>query len=278
MLKSKSKFSRPSKLARGRSVKGSGVVNTLINKLPFELHIPGYNYCGAGTKLEKRLKRGDPGINKLDEACKQHDIAYNREKDIPGRHIADRILADKAVERLRSSDASFGEKAAALGVATAMKAKVKLGMGCVNRKKKSGGTLSFKAATKHAKNALKKAHNISNLKDAIKIAIGAIRKSKKGKKIGSTRSRIIPVPKTGGILPLIPLFAGLSAIGALAGGTSGVVKAINDAKSASEQLKEAQRHNKSMEAIAMGKGLYLKPYKKGLGLFLRPANYQNDFR
>jgi hypothetical protein len=36
--------------------RGGGFVNSLINKLPFELHIPGYNFCGPGTKLEERLK------------------------------------------------------------------------------------------------------------------------------------------------------------------------------------------------------------------------------
>lgn len=57
---------------------GSGVVNSLINKLPFEAHIPGYQYCGPGTKLEKRLRRGDPGINALDRSCREHDIAYSK--------------------------------------------------------------------------------------------------------------------------------------------------------------------------------------------------------
>lgn len=35
--------------------KGSGLLNTLINKLPVELHIPTYNFCGPGTSLNKRL-------------------------------------------------------------------------------------------------------------------------------------------------------------------------------------------------------------------------------
>ena len=43
--------------------------------------------------------------------------------------------------------------------------------------------------------------------------------------------------KIGGALPfLITLFAGLSATEALAGGAAGVAKAVNDAKSAREQL------------------------------------------
>lgn len=41
-----------------------------------EFHIPGYNYAGPGTKVFTRLTRGDKGINKLDEACRRHDIEY----------------------------------------------------------------------------------------------------------------------------------------------------------------------------------------------------------
>ena len=75
----------------------------------------------------------------------------------------------------------------------------------------------------------------------------------------------------GGFLPfLIPVFAGLSAAGALAGGAAGVVKAVNDSNSAKRQLDESKRHNEAMEAIALGKGLYLRPDKKGLGLHLKP--------
>ena len=81
--------------------------------------------------------------------------------------------------------------------------------------------------------------------------------------------RVLPVPsKIGGVLPsLIPLFAGLSATGALAGGPAGIAKAINDA--AKRSLEESKRHNATMEAIALGKGLYLKPYRNGLGLNLK---------
>lgn len=75
---------------------GSGIVNTLIDKLPFELHIPGYQFCGPGTKLEKRHKRGDSGINKLDTACKEHDISYSQNKSVADRHKADWILENKA--------------------------------------------------------------------------------------------------------------------------------------------------------------------------------------
>lgn len=87
--------------------------------------------------------------------------------------------------------------------------------------------------------------------------------------------RVISVPKTGGILPLIPIFAGLSALGALAGGASGVAKAVIAAKDAKNQLKENNRHNKTMESIAMGRGVYLKPHKTGLGISLNNPNQKN---
>lgn len=63
---------------------------------------------------------------------------------------------------------------------------------------------------------------------------------------------------------LIPLFAELSATGVLAGGDTGVAKAINYAKAARSQLEESLRHKKAME------GLYLKRHKTGLGLHVKP--------
>ena len=117
---------------------GTGFVNTMINKLPIELHIPGYNYCGPGTKLEARLKRGDRGVNALDESCKQHDIAYSNSKDLEARHKADNKLAKEALTVVKSQKATIGERLSALGVAGAMKAKVKLGMGVKNNNIMSG--------------------------------------------------------------------------------------------------------------------------------------------
>ncbi|KAJ8911136.1 hypothetical protein NQ315_003312 [Exocentrus adspersus] len=170
----------------------------------------------------------------IDEACKEHDIAYSREKNLEQRHKADQNLGEKALKRFKSSNASIGEKAAALAVATAMKVKTKLGMGCVNEKtkkrrgcktrkrkaksKRIGGSLTFKDVTKQARVALK----------------------------------------------------GLGALGALGGGAAGIAKAVNDAKDAKQKLEESKRHNVAMEQIAMGKGLYIKPYKQGFGLFLGP--------
>lgn len=119
---------------RGLIKGGSGLINTLIDNLPIELHLPGYNFCGPGTKLEKRLKRGDNGINPLDEACKQHDIAYAQNSSLSHRHKADLELASAAKKRWHESK-DLSERLFGLGVNKLMKFKVKRGMGLASRKK-----------------------------------------------------------------------------------------------------------------------------------------------
>ena len=37
----------------------SGLFNTLVNKLPFEFHLPGHNFTGPGTRLDRRLNPDD---------------------------------------------------------------------------------------------------------------------------------------------------------------------------------------------------------------------------
>ena len=278
---------------------GKGLVNSLINKLPFELHLPGgYQYCGPGTKLQKRLTRGDPGINKLDAACKQHDIAYDKNtSDLTARHKADYQLEQAAWKRVKSKDASFKEKAAAWLVTTIMKGKQRIGMGCTsttNRKniikkkskhKKNPKKIAFGAGiVRKVRDDLRKAGGkrsiAKNTRKVTQMALLAARRHMRaaGGKRNIRTPRIIPIPKVGGILPLIPIFAGLSALGSLAGSATGIVKAINDVKTSREELAEKNRHNRQMEAIAIGKtgkGLYLKPYRKGLGLYLKPQNSKN---
>lgn len=126
---------KPNNSHKRVGARGSGLINKVIDKLPFEIHLPSYQFCGPGTKLEKRLERGDSGVNKLDRACKEHDIAYTQFNDLENRHKADQVLIEKAVERLKSKDASAGERLAALIVISIMKSKVKLGMGAPKRKR-----------------------------------------------------------------------------------------------------------------------------------------------
>lgn len=222
------------------TIRGRGLLNTLINKLPFELHIPGYQYCGPGTNLEKRLARGDKGVNPLDEACRVHDIVYSRTNHISERNKADQVLEKAASNRLKASNTSLSERMAALGVKGAMKIKRKLGMGFKKRNKKP------------AKG--KKGGSLKKRRNKVK------------------RQRIIPAPKKGGFLPfLLPL---LGALGAVGGGAASIAKAVNDAKAQSKQLDEQKRHDLEMEQSVKGKGLYLRPYK-GYGLYSKP--YQKNY-
>lgn len=276
-----------------KTVYGKGVFNSLINNLPFEAHLPGYNFCGPGTKLQKRLKRGDRGINQLDEACKDHDIAYSQSKDLQHRHIADKILENKAWSRVKANDASLGEKTSAFLVTNLIKTKRKLGMGLLpknteNKRKKKKTKCGFrqsvlKPLTKILKNgsftnSISDLHDKRHIQEILKEAKAVVRKIGGRKNINIPR--IIPLPKTGGILPLLPLIlGGLSAAGALSGGAAGIYKAVNDGKMAKKKLEEAERHNRHMEAIALGKkgnGITLQRYKNGYGLFLKqfPKNYQ----
>lgn len=65
-----------------------------IGKTGIEWHLPGYQYLGPGTKLEKRLKRGDPGINRLDRIAKQHDIDYSKARNLRDKWKADKVMVD----------------------------------------------------------------------------------------------------------------------------------------------------------------------------------------
>jgi len=68
-------------LPKGLFKTGSGILNMLLNKLGNvvpEMHLPGYNYCGPFTKLDKRIARGDAPINKMDAGCQKHDFLLPR--------------------------------------------------------------------------------------------------------------------------------------------------------------------------------------------------------
>jgi hypothetical protein len=155
------------------------IVNRAVDLLPIEAHLPGgYQFCGPGTKLKQRLERGDRGINPLDAACRQHDIAYFNFKDSKNRALADRILAEKAWSRVKASDAGLGERAAAWAVTNIMKVKSKFGGGKV---KKGGGK-----RRKKTKNCTKCGKGLY-LRHFKKTGGGVTKKSKKKKKVRQQR-------------------------------------------------------------------------------------------
>ena len=54
---------------------------------------------GPGTHLKKRLARGDPGINRLDQISKQHDIEYSKAKNLRDKWKAGANMI-KSIENL----------------------------------------------------------------------------------------------------------------------------------------------------------------------------------
>lgn len=212
-----------------RNVKGRGIINSLINSVP-EIHLGSLRYCGPGTKLIERIERGDKPVNKLDEACLQHDIAYYKNKDLETRHKADKVLVERAWDRYKAKDSSFLEKAASYIVTNAMKAKLALGAG--NQK--------VKVTKKHSKKKKKTGKGV-----------------KKNTKLKGPR--VIPLPKTGGILQyLFPILTGLTSVGSVA-------------KTAHEMLQSL--HN--VKGSGIKRKMKLAPFKKGWGLYLRPYESKN---
>jgi len=83
-----------------RTQRGWGVdIQKWLAKTSIEFHWPGYQYMGPGTHLAKRLKRGDPGINRLDKIARQHDIDYSHAQNLQDKWKADTKMI-KAIDRL----------------------------------------------------------------------------------------------------------------------------------------------------------------------------------
>jgi hypothetical protein len=89
--------------------------------LPVEMHIPGYNYCGPGTKLDKRLARGDKPVNRTDEICKKHDIAYKNSTNSDDIRTADQAMIQE-LDNIKAPTLRerFGRSIAKTGIKTKM--------------------------------------------------------------------------------------------------------------------------------------------------------------
>ena len=131
---------------------GKGLINTALRYMP-EMHlslpntvesenIPNgsfqntgkYSYCGPGTKVKKRVSEGYQGVNKLDNACKEHDIYYSKYKNTQARNVADDILASKASQIALNPNLPDYERKDARLVAGIMGVKSRFGMGIKKKK------------------------------------------------------------------------------------------------------------------------------------------------
>lgn len=226
--------------------------------------------------MTKRLARGDEGINPLDSACKDHDIAYASSKETKDRYSADKILQKAAMKRIVAKDSSLGERATAVGVAVAMKAKRALtrkGKGLSEKKKTK--QVAFNTLVRSARAAIKKSNPI-DAEAAVRVAVDAVKRSKHGKHV--KKPRIIQVPThMGGSLALIPIFSGLSVLGSIPGGAKGVIKAVNQCM---DGVKEQKHNNGGIDAITIGnqkKGgsIYLHAGKSGAKSYLSLTEPKN---
>lgn len=286
---------------KNRNKQGYGLIDYIVNKLP-EIHIPGYQYCGPGTDLEKRLSRGDPGINKLDQACKAHDIAYSKTNNSTDRRVADKALVSHALPRIYSQDAKLGERAAALLVSGLMGAKIglsKIGLGLKKKKKKMPKKKrsarstkrrtkkSQRRRTKSKKSRSKKKQKLfsfgklvrgvretikksklksSPLNDTIQAAIRTAKSLKRNKKVNAPR--VLKVPKFGGnVLSMVPIISALSAVGAISPSSVAVMKAIKEIQNFKPGLNEQSNkkigRNLHLITPASGSGFYLRPFHNG---------------
>jgi hypothetical protein len=104
------------------------LLNWLINSLPCEIHLPGYQFCGPGTRLHERLSSGQRGINRLDRLCLQHDLAYAQSTDLSHRHQADYKLREAALALSRDRTVGRLEWCGARFVALLMRIKLALSL------------------------------------------------------------------------------------------------------------------------------------------------------
>ena len=81
---------------------GGSFLNTLLNNLPFKMHLAGHNFTGPRTKLYKRLNSdGTPKewsipINRVDNAAYHHDLCYSKHDDTKTRNqVCDKTMLDE---------------------------------------------------------------------------------------------------------------------------------------------------------------------------------------
>lgn len=73
-------------------------------KYPGEMHLPGMNFAGPGTRLDLRLnpdgtpKESSKPIDRVDAAAYRHDMAYDAFPDTKTRNIADRVMVSELNE------------------------------------------------------------------------------------------------------------------------------------------------------------------------------------
>lgn len=130
---------------------------------------------------------------------------------------------------------------------------------------------TFNSIVKNAKKTMRMARCPN---DVVNYALAAAKYHKKEHK-SIPHPRIIPVPKTGGILSVIPVLATISALGGLKGGSNGILRAADAVVKSRKNLKKCSKYDKITHVFPIGmshsnQDIYLEKYKNGFGLFFMP--------
>ena len=119
---------------------GGSLLNKVTNNLPVEMHLPGHNFTGPGTKLNKRLnldltpKKWSKPINRVDKAAYHHDLCYLKNNDTATRNaVCDKNML-KELEGIYKPTCTIREKMERGLVSSLIGAKARFGMG-VDKKK-----------------------------------------------------------------------------------------------------------------------------------------------
>ena len=117
---------------------GGSLLNKAINNLPIEMHLPGLNFTGPGTKLNKRLnpdltpKKWSKPINRVDKAAYHHDLCYLKNNDTTTRNAVSNKNMLKELEGIYNP--SIREKMERGLVSTLIGTKARFGMGVREKK------------------------------------------------------------------------------------------------------------------------------------------------
>ena len=116
-----------------KAQKGGSLLNKVINNLPVEMHLPGHNFTGAGTKLKKQLnpdltpKKWSKPVNRIDKAPYHHGICYLKNNDTATRNaVCDKNML---IELKGIYNPTLQERLDKSIVSKFIRTKVKIGMG-----------------------------------------------------------------------------------------------------------------------------------------------------
>jgi predicted nucleic acid-binding Zn-ribbon protein len=132
-----------------KTAQGGDLVNSLNSvtsniklpwaKYPGEMHLPGMNFAGPGTRLDLRLnpngtpKESSMPVDRVDAAAYRHDMAYAAFPDTKTRNIADRIMVSEMNE---IPNPTLRERVERSVIKPILNTKAKFGLGIQSKKKK----------------------------------------------------------------------------------------------------------------------------------------------